>query len=154
MKIKKSSWDIPMQLICLLLLGAMTAYLIINWKGLPDTIPGHYNARDVVDRWGDKSELLILAMLGWGLYLGMAVIEKFPSIWNTGVAVTEKNKEAVYGILKNMLSTLKLVTVTIFVFLTMNSALSNHLPVWFLPLVLISTFGPIIFFSIQLRKVK
>lgn len=84
----------------------------------------------------------------------MTVIEKFPQIWNTGVQVTEQNKEQVYHILKNLLETVKLITVAVFSFITINSSLAIGLPMWFLPLFLVLMFGSITFFIVKLMKVK
>lgn len=45
---------------------------------------------------GKKSEMLLLPVMAWLLYLLLTVIERFPKIWNTGVTVTEENRERVY----------------------------------------------------------
>jgi uncharacterized membrane protein YhdT len=129
-------------------------YLFLKWNSIPDRIPGHYNAMGEIDRMGSKEELLVLPVIGWLMYLGMTVIEKFPQIWNTGVTVTEENKERVYRVLKNMLSTLKLIVVAVFVYLTINSSQAISLPVWFLPVLLILMFGSILFFIIKLVREK
>jgi hypothetical protein len=108
----------------------------------------------VVDRWGNKGELLILPIVGWIMYLGMTALEQFPQVWNTGVTVTAENRESVYLILKNMLVTVKLLVVMNFVYLTIISALGKNLPIWFLPVFLILMFGSIIFFTIKLFRAK
>ena len=45
---------------------------------------------------GSKGELVILPIIGWLMYIFLTVIENFPQIWNTGVTVTEENKDRVY----------------------------------------------------------
>lgn len=154
MKLKASKYDIAANLLCLLMLLGITVYLIISWSSIPDKIPGHYNAAGEVDRWGDKSELLFLPVLGWLLYIGITLLERFPQVWNTGVTVTVENKERVYRILKNMIGTLKIMTVAIFTSLTINTAFAKALPVFFLPLILLLMFGFIIFFMIRLNRSK
>lgn len=154
MKLKKSVYNIVTNLMCVLLLAGVAVYLIVNWGAIPDQIPGHYNVEGVIDRWGSKSELLIIWVVGLLLYLGMTAIERFPQIWNTGVQVTRENKEMVYGMLQKMISTLKLIITADFSFLTINSALSRELPLWFLPVFLILTFGTILFFSIKLVRAR
>jgi uncharacterized membrane protein len=154
MKSKISKYDIIVEVLCLLLLCGMCLYLFINWGNLPDQIPGHYNASGEVDRWGSKGEALILPIIGWILYIGMTAAESFPQIWNTGVRVTEENKERVYRILKNMVGTVKLLMVCSFTFISINEVSSRALPVWFLPVFLILIFGPVIFFIIKLIKSK
>ncbi len=154
LKVKKNKYDIAMEIVCLILLFGVLIYLLINWNNIPDQIPGHYNAMGEVDRMGSKKELLVLPVISWLMYLGMTIIGHFPQVWNTGVKVTEENKEGVYRILKNMLNTLKLIMVAVFVYLTVNSSQAISLSVWFLPVFLIVMFGSLIYFIIKLVKVK
>lgn len=154
MKLKKSKYEIAVNLVCLLLLSGIIVYLLLTWKEIPDKIPGHYNALGAVDRWGNKGELLILLIIGWILYFIMTMIERFPQAWNTGITVTEGNKKRIYSIIGNMLGTMKLLLVSVFVFLTVNSALAKELSAWFLPVVVILIFGSIVYFVTKLVKAR
>lgn len=154
MFVKRSKYDIVINLICLLLLLGVAGYLAANWSSIPDKIPSHYNAVGEVDSWGNKMELLVLAIIGWIMYIGITVLEQFPQVWNTGVTVTEENKARIYPILKMMISTLKLLVVGVFVFLALNSALAKALPLWFLPVFLVLMFGSIVFFIVRLIRAK
>jgi len=154
MKVKNNIYDIFVEMVCLILLIGVLAYLFLNWSSVPDKIPGHYNVMGKIDRMGSKKELVILPIIGWLMYLVMTVIGKFPQIWNTGVTVTEENKERVYRITKNLLNTVKLIMVAVFVYLTINSSQAISLTVWFLPVFLILLFGSMIFFFIKLVRVK
>ena len=84
----------------------------------------------------------------------MFVVERFPRLWNTGVAVTEENKERVYRVIRNLLSTIKLIIVTGLVFLAYNSTLSKNLPIWFTPVFLLLIFGSLVFFIVRLVRAK
>ena len=154
MPIKRSKYDVTINLICLLLLFGLVVYLLINWSDIPDKIPGHYNAMGEVDRWGNKGELLFLPIIGWIMYIGITVLEHFPQVWNTGVTVTEENKARIYPILKNIIGTTKLLVVGVFVILDINSALAKSLPIWFLPIFLVLMFGSIIFSVVKLTRAK
>lgn len=154
MKVKKNKYDIFVEIVCITLLIGVLIYLFLNWSSIPDKIPGHYNAKGEIDRMGSKGELLILPIISWLMYLGLTVAEHFPQIWNTGVTVTEENKERIYRVLKNMLNTVKLMTVAVFVYLSINSSQGISLSVWFLPVSLILVFGSMILFIIKLIKVK
>lgn len=154
LKIRNSKYDIMVEIVCLILLIGVLIYLFLNWNSIPEKIPGHYNAMGEVDRMGSKKELLVLPIISWLMYLGMTVLERFPQIWNTGVTVTEENKERVYRVLKNMLSTIKLIVVAVFVYLTINSSQAISLSIWFLPVFITLMFGSIIFFIIKLVRVK
>jgi len=154
MKVRKNKYDIFVEVVCLTLLIGVLVYLFLNWSSIPDKIPGHYNAMGKIDRMGSKGELVILPIIGWLMYLVMTVIGNIPQIWNTGVTVTEENKERVFPIIKNMINTFKLIMVAVFVYLTINSSKAIPLTEWFLPMFLILLFGSMIFFFIKLVRVK
>lgn len=154
MKIRRNGYDIAANILCLLLLIGIPIYLFINWSNIPDRIPGHYNAMGEVDRMGSKNELLLLPIVNILMYAGFSVVECFPQIWNTGVRVTEANKERVYRTIKSLISTLKLIIVAVFSFLSINSSLSLPLSVWYLPVFLILIFGSILFFILRLLRVS
>lgn len=154
MHIKRTLYDIILNVICLGLLVGTIIYLGLSWNSIPTNIPGHYNAAGVIDRWGNKGELLITPIVAWIMYIGLTVIEKFPQIWNTGVQVTKQNKEQVFRILKNLIGTVKVWMVSAFTFITINSSLSKALPMWFLPVFLFLVFGSIILFIVKLVKVQ
>ena len=151
---KRNKYNVFADIVCLVLLMGVIIYLFVAWGSLPDKVPGHYNAAGEIDRMGSRYELLITPIVGWLMYLGISVVERFPQVWNTGVTVTEENKERVYRVIRNMLSTLKIIMILIFVFLTINSSLSTPLPVWFTPTYIILIFGTLILFIIRLIKVK
>ncbi|WP_326839090.1 DUF1648 domain-containing protein [Clostridium aromativorans] len=112
------------------------------------------NAAGKVDKITDKNSLIVLLAVGWIIFIGLSVVEKFLQIWNTGVQVTEQNKEKVYRILKTMIGTIKLLMVSVFSYLTLHSTTGEKLSSLFLPVVLILIFGSIMFFIFQLAKDK
>lgn len=75
-------------LLCLILLVGIFAVLFIFWRDLPEQIPAHYDAFGRVDGWGGRGELLLCPIAAAVLYAGITLLERFPQIWNTGVAVT------------------------------------------------------------------
>ena len=60
----------------------------------------HYDFAGNIDRWGSKLEILILPVIAWIIYVFMTILEKFPEAWNTGVKVTEENKERIINNIK------------------------------------------------------
>ncbi len=154
MGLLSSKYDIAVNFICILLFLGMAIFLGLTWQDIPDQVPGHYNAQGEIDRWTGKGELLITPIVGWLLFIGVTVIELFPKLWNTGVTVTEENWPRVYRVIKNMMGTMKLQLSSIFVFLTINSALQNELPSWFLPVVLIVVFGSLGYSIVRLVQIK
>ncbi|HQQ40874.1 MAG TPA: DUF1648 domain-containing protein [Clostridia bacterium] len=152
MKLKKTAWDWITETLSLALVLGTILYLILMWKAIPDTIPAHYNAAGEVNRWGGKSELLMLPIIGGILYFFITLIQQYPQAWNTGVTVTEENRERVYRILRNLIGTTKLMMLLVFSSLTVLSSLGLALPIWYLGVFLVLLFGSITFFIIQLSK--
>jgi uncharacterized membrane protein len=153
-RMKQKKYNIFVDIICLILLIGVMIYLLLTWRSIPDRIPGHYNAAGEINRMGGKGELFATPIIGLLMYIGMTVIERFPQVWNTGVTVTKDNKERVYQVIRNMMSTLKLIVVVIFTYLPINSSHATPLPVWFTPAYVILLFGTLIFFIIKLVKVS
>lgn len=128
--------------------------MIISWKTIPAEIPGHYNAAGEVDKIADKNSLIVILAVGWSMFIGLSLLEKFPQIWNTGIQVTEQNKEKVYRILKTMIGTMKLLLVLVFSYLALHLTTGENLSPLFLPVFLILIFGSMVFFIFQLMKDK
>ena len=139
-------------IICLILLIGNVIYLISVWGSLPDQIPAHFDFAGNVTRYDSKRTLLLMPVFNWIIFISLAIIERFPNMWNTGVKITEKNKERVYGICRNMIITLKLITVVIFLFISVHQTTGTNLPGWYLPVLLSVIFGPLIFFIIKLFR--
>ena len=152
MKLKKTAWDWITEALSLALGIGTILYLIVMWKSIPDTIPAHYNAAGEVNRGGGKSELLMLPIIGGMLYFLITLVQQYPEAWNTGVTVTEENRERVYRILRNLIGTTKLMMLLVFSSLTVLSSLGLSLPIWYLGVFLVLLFGSITFFIIQLSK--
>ncbi|WP_395016205.1 DUF1648 domain-containing protein [Robinsoniella peoriensis] len=154
MKIKNSKFDIAINMLCLIMIIGTAIYLIVNWTNIPENVPMHHNFSGEVDRFGNKSEMIILPILTVIMFSFMSVVEHFPQLWNTGSKVTDKNKEYVYRILKNMITTLKLIVVCVFTYLTMQTALVIELPSLFLPAFILILFGDMLFWILKLVKVN
>ncbi len=45
-------------------------YLFIIWQNLPVKVPMHYNLNGVIDRYGSKNELLLMALIITGVNIG------------------------------------------------------------------------------------
>jgi uncharacterized membrane protein len=153
-RMKNTKYDVLMNGICIILLFGVVLYLIYDWSNIPDKIPVHYNFAGEIDKWSNKSELWVCPVLSVLLFLVLTVLEAFPQLWNTGVQITVENQERVYRILKTILVNLKGVTVVVFTFLTVHSALIRPLPVWFLPIFLVLLFGSLAVNLVRLANAK
>jgi len=154
MKLKYTRFQKAIEIITVILLISIWAYLILSWGNIPDKIPGHYNGAGVVDRWGSKNEILVMPIASIALYALLTIVSFFPSAWNAPVEVTEENREFVYRNLKTMLSLLKLEAIASFSYITYCNINIISLGVWFLPLELTLIFGTLIYFIVKVSKKK
>ena len=153
MKIKNTKIDWIIEVLCLIFLGGITIYLILNWSSMPDKIPMHYNVAGEIDRWGNKTEIIFIPVMSWLLYGLITITEQFPKVWNTGIQVTEENAPRVYRVLKSMIKTTKLFMVIVFFRITICSITAQNMSPWSLPIELVVIFGNLIFWLVRLFKV-
>ena len=73
-------------------------YLGYIWKELPQKVPLHWNIKGEIDRYGDKSELLLIILIPAFVYLLLTIVP----------AIDPKNKLNKMG---NKLHTLKLILI-------------------------------------------
>lgn len=154
MKLKRGKFDIILDSLSLIILISMTLFLILTWSNIPERIPTHYDFSGNIDKWGFKSQIIILPTVGWIMYIFTTIIEKFPQTWNTGVKVTEENKERVYTTSLHLLITIKFMIVCIFAFITVQTALVVKLPAWFTPISILIIFCDLFYWIWKLYRVK
>jgi len=148
-------WDI----IGLFVYFASIFFLIFVWNLLPDKVPGHYNALGEVDRWGSKAELFILPGVGLFILILMTVFERFPETHNYPKRFNESNAKQFYLHSRKIINQLKNICLIIFSLLLFESvsiALGwwDGLGLWLLPIILISTFIPIIMGMVKQKRIK
>ena len=154
LKIKRGKFDIILNGLCLIILVSIILFLAVTWSKIPDKVPMHHDFAGNTDRWGSKLEIIILPVITWIMYVFMTIIEKFPQAWNTGVKVTEENKERVYSTLLDLISTIKFIMVCMFAYLTVQIALAFELSGWFTPIFIFAIFGDLFYWIWKLFRVK
>ena len=142
------------EIITAALLLLMFGYLISIWSSIPDIIPSHYDFAGEANAWSGKSSILIMPLVGAGLYLIITILSFFPQVWNTPVRITEKNYLFVYQNIRSLVSYTKLVLVVVFSYVTFKTANSQPLDSLFLPIFLCAMFVPMIFFIVKIVKGK
>lgn len=153
MKFKQTRFQTAMEVIGLLVILGMITFVCIKWSQLPDRIPGHYNIRGEVDRWGSRGEILTVPIMGVFVYLLLAVISFFPGSWNLPVNITETNRQNLYECTRNLLITLKVEILIIFFYLTYNIAAAKKLALSFMPIFLLVLFGTVTYFIGRMYKI-
>ncbi|UFU00084.1 DUF1648 domain-containing protein [Radiobacillus kanasensis] len=134
-------------------------FLIIIWNMLPEEVPAHYNASGEVDRWGSKTELLILPIVGAFISVFMHWIEKFPEVHNYPRRFNESNAEEFYLLSRKMINQIKNICLIIFsliLFESVSIALDwgSGFGKWFLPITILGTGVPIVLGIIKQKKIK
>lgn len=140
--------------VCIALVVCTFAHLALAWAGMPDAIPVHYGFGGEADDWGDKSRAFIVPVLEAGVYLMIAVAERHPNSWNTGVRVTDENRERVYRILGNLLATVKSVVTIGFAAVSAVQVGGGPQPRFLFPAIVASLVGGVVFWAIQLRRAR
>jgi uncharacterized membrane protein len=152
MKRSFTKLQLVLEIITILILIGMYAYLFLKWSTIPDQIPGHYNAAGEIDRWGNKSELITLPILSTILYLLLTAVLLFPSLWNLPGKVTENNINEMYSNVRYLLVIMKLLIMALFFYIMYNGTKAQALPPVFLPIVLVIIFGTTAISMIKIVK--
>ncbi len=152
MKLKYTNFQKVFELIAIIVLLAIWIYLLQSWGSLPDKIPAHYNGAGVVDRWGNKSEILVMPIMSSVLYILITILSFFPSIWNVPVTITPENREVVYINLKNMVILLKMEIIIAFAYITYSETKAVPLGTLFSPIFLIIITITLVYYIMKVRK--
>jgi len=152
--IRKNALDVAEMVVSLLCLVGVVVYLILAWGNIPDRIPGHYNALGEVDHWSSKTSLIMLPIISWMLFGFITLVERYPQIWNTGITLTEANRDEVYRLLKSMIALVKMFVLLMFASLTVLSSFAFNLPIWYILGFLMVVFGTIAVCIVRLNRLR
>ncbi|MEE0955558.1 MAG: DUF1648 domain-containing protein [Eubacterium sp.] len=139
-------------ILCAVMIAVYSIFLMMSWPKIPDTVPSHFDAFGNPDSYGGKWVLVlepVLSLLLWGL---IAIVRKFPNVWNFPVKVTEKNRERLYEIGNRMMDLL--MPMVVFLMIYIGAAGICPLPVLLIYLVLAAMAGDIVVSMIQMIKAK
>lgn len=137
----------------LFLLGVFI-YIAFTWNSLPDQIPAHYNLQGKVDRYGGKANILIMPVIMGIIFIGIAVVERYPNTWNVPVEVREETKDRIYDSMAAMLVTLRVVLICNAFFTTILESRGMHLPAWYLIAFICAILLPLIIDMIYIVKIN
>ena len=141
-----------LDIIGLALVVALVIMTFIYWGNAPDIIPTHYNFKGEVDAYGSKNTVFILLPIVLITYIGIAVLSKFPQVYNYPVEINLRNKEKQYLMASTFIRVLNVEIVTLFFFIQMNSG--KVLSIAFLFIFLLIIFGSIGFYIYIAIKCK
>ena len=138
--------------VCLLVMFILVA---LYWGQLPDRIPTHYGIDGQPNAWGGKSAILLLPVISLIAYGGLTLVRFLPdSSYNYPVPVTEENRERLGALSRELLSALKAGLLLAFLPMLVFILKGLTLPLWYLPLLLLLVFGPVVFYIVRMVKNK
>jgi len=72
-----------------------TAWLLVRYASLPDTVASHVDASGQADDWGPRWSVLVLAVVMLLLSLGVAALSTRPQWFNYPLEITERTAQAI-----------------------------------------------------------
>lgn len=107
LKLAKTSFQIWMNRLSLIIIGISTIYLVLNYNKLPDEVPVHFNYLGEADNWGPKWTIFILWGIALILFYVISRTEAFPHKYNYMVKITESNAVKQYKLAIKTMASLK-----------------------------------------------
>jgi uncharacterized membrane protein YjgN (DUF898 family) len=147
-------------------LGVLAVMFWTAWSSLygpnrlPGRIPTHFDFAGHANRWGSPSVFMfVLPVVALALYLGMTVVERFPSAFNYPVRVTDENHPRLEALTLSMIGWLKAEVICLFACIQESSIEaarhgSGGLSPLLLPACLFVIFGTIAWHFVAMRRVS
>lgn len=132
---------------------AFTSVLLplIFWKKIPKKIPQHYNGAGEVDIWSDKTSLILLFFVILFLLGMMSVVTYFIRTSGSSANASESEKKT-YGRLYPVIVLMNLCLMLMFAYMVFCSVTCRALGKWFLPVSLLLTFAPLVWYIYRNTK--
>jgi uncharacterized membrane protein len=135
-------------LLALAVLAWMTYGALYGPDHLPDRIPTHFDAAGKATGWGSPSLMLLLPVIGVGVYLLLTVVSRFPTAFNYPVRSTPELLPRLQSVTQDMLVLLKAELACLFAALQwaiIRSARTGegHLFAAILPIVIVVVLGTV-----------
>lgn len=134
------------------------AFTAIQFPNLPSEVPSHYNIMGEADAWANKWFIFFLPLLGFGLWLLLGQIGKFPEYINMPNGGEPLNEAQIQNSV-NMLHALRNEMLLLMSFLTLKEVATSmgysiHLGIWEVVIFIIATTATIIWYIVKNNKLK
>ncbi len=154
-----STLDSIVEICSWIVIGFIWISIALNYSELPELIPKHYNVLGNPDSFGNKLSLIFLAGIASFLSMVLSAIMRYPQSFNYPVTITSENEVRQYSNAIQMIRYLKLFLSILFCTLVIKTILIakgsyQGLGVWFLPVVLVCLFLPIVYFISKAFRLK
>lgn len=154
--------------ISILIMLAVTIWLVVIWPSIPDTVPTHFGSDGTPNSWGGKTSLLLPLVFGWIAVIMLIVMEFFPQLWNipgqgnlrvtfgksTGQNSNPPKTPGAMAAMRNMLAVDRVMIALLFAMVTYFSAKCRNLPSALLIVFLVVMFGASAFFAVRASKLN
>ena len=114
-------FDYAMEIIAVGSILTMITASLYTYGSLPEQIPTHFGPNGLPDRFGSKTHVFLLPILGTVLYGFMTFITRRPHQFNYLVKITTENAERQYTMATRMLRFMKVFVTLLFAFLTIRT---------------------------------
>jgi len=150
------------QIVDIILLACVVyvAYILFtHFDALPEEIPVHFNAKGDADNYGSKNTVIILAVIGFVVILGLRLVRDRKQDFNYPFPLTERNEEIQYQLARGFLLFIAVITALLFsslVYGTIAIGMGDWtaLPGWLFPTFILTFFGGLLAYGIVAYKNK
>lgn len=128
MKIKLDLLDKFLEVSTIIGLIVLIAMPIYYYNSLPDSLPMHYGFDGKPDKFGIKTYIFVLPVIGMLLYLGFKLINRHPDKLNLG-GITPSNPKKQYSIVAKAIRILSAIVIFLFIYInnsTFEIAIGNR----------------------------
>lgn len=147
-----------LDIIGVVLVVALIVITCIYWINAPDIVPIHFNFKGEIDSYGSKNTLFILLPIAIIIYIGLAILSKYPEVCNYCIEINDKNKEKQYSMASTFIRIINVEMLAIFFYIQISMAISMNngksLSITFLPITLFILFGSVGFYIYKSVKLK
>lgn len=148
-----------LDILTVLIVITFIASVFIGWANAPSIIPTHYGINGQADAYGSKNTIFIFLPIVLILYIGLAILSKYPQIYNYAVEINPRNKERQYSMATTFIKVLNIEVIITFFYIQMKQLVSmnnnsQNLSIAFLPISMIILFGSIGFYIYKSVKYK
>ncbi|MCF8372563.1 MAG: DUF1648 domain-containing protein [Bacteroidales bacterium] len=157
LKIEMEPLDWIIEGIGIVALIGLVALPFLYFDDLPERIPHHFDIDGNVDRYGGKGMIWFLPVLGLILYTGMAVLNRFPHIFNYPGKITDENALRQYTLATRLLRGINTIIACFFLYISYQIIQSSMeegrgFGSWPVILFLLLILGLTIIYFIRARK--
>jgi uncharacterized membrane protein len=153
--------DRNLNLLTLGFIGIAVFCSIYFYAMLPEEIPTHFDIEGNVNRYGNKSSILLLCGITAIMGLGLLILSNFPQTFNYHIPITESNKESQYKLASLMIRQLNafvsfsLAMLVLYICLLASEKFSNSsFPILFTIVLLVGIVAIIANYMVKSNKLK